>query len=204
MKHKQKQMLKMISSGVRRHFPEPEGTRLADRAAELYHTYCREHQDDSEALKQHTEGMIYAGAAMYRALQEYGMSPEEALALTDRIIQDYVQTPANMIRGFLKLPGLYRKIPGIFRSMVQKKYPPEAGFQMTFYPEGKGRAKFDVTACPYHRVCTALGYPELTTVFCNTDDTCYGNMHPKLRWNRTQTIGRGGSHCDFDIEVLDK
>lgn len=26
-----------------------------------------------------------------------------------------------------------------------------------------------------------MGCPELTTVFCNTDDCCYGNMHPKLQ-----------------------
>ena len=48
-----------------------------------------------------------------------------------------------------------------------------------------------------------MGCPEHTTIFCNTDDCCYGNMHPKLQWNRTQTIGRGGGLCDFDIVVTD-
>lgn len=200
---KQKQLLKMISSGVHRHFAEPESTQLTDRAAALYFSFCREHSDDPPALRQHTEGTLYAGIALYRALQEHGKPPEEALALTDEIFQDFSQDAAKKIRRALKIPGLYRKVPGIFRTMAEKKYNAAAGFQMTFYGSDKHRARFDVTVCPYYNTCKAMGCPELTTIFCNTDDCCYGNMHPKLQWHRTTTIGRGGALCDFDIAVTD-
>ena len=32
------------------------------------------------------------------------------------------------------------------------------------------------------------------------DDAGYGNLHPKLIWGRTKTIGRGGDCCDFLLE----
>ena len=198
---KQKSLLKMLSSGIHRHFAEPDGTRLADRATELYFGYCREHQDDPPALKQHTEGMIFAGIALYRALQESGKSSEEAFVLTNEIFQEYAQEMAEKLRKVLKIPGLYRKVPDIFYKMASKKYGPASGFRMKFYETGKGRVRFDVMTCPYFNTCKAMGCPELTTIFCNTDDCCYGNMHPKLQWRRTGTIGRGAELCDFDIEA---
>lgn len=29
----------------------------------------------------------------------------------------------------------------------------------------------------------------------------YGNMHPKLKWGRTKTLGRGNDCCDFKLTV---
>ncbi len=198
---KPRALLKMLSTGVHSHFAEPEGTWLAERTVELYHGYCREHADDPPALKQHTEGMIYGGVALYRALQERGKSPEEALALTDAIMQEFAEGAAEKIRKLLKIPGLYRTVPSLFSTMVQKKYNAAAGFEMKIYDASRERARFDVITCPYYNTCKAMGCPELTTVFCNTDDCCYGNMHPKLYWHREGTIGRGGERCDFDIQV---
>lgn len=43
------------------------------------------------------------------------------------------------------------------------------------------------------------GCPELTQFFCKSDDICYGNLHPKLVWARTKTLGMGGDCCDFKL-----
>jgi hypothetical protein len=37
---------------------------------------------------------------------------------------------------------------------------------------------------------------ELTACFCNTDDWLAEAL-PKIGWERTQTLGRGGDCCDF-------
>lgn len=194
-------LLRMMEQGLRRILPEPECTQRAQRARELYHQLCQTYRDDPPARKVHTEGMIYAGVALYWALQEGGRPKEEALAQTDAIFQSFAQKEGAKLRALLRVPGLYRLVPWVMRTLVPRKYSSQAGFQMTFYPAGWGRARFDVTACPYHSTCAALGCPELTGVFCGTDDCCYGDMHPKLRWRRTQTIGRGGERCDFDLEI---
>lgn len=200
---KRKTLLKILSSGINKRFSPQESARITERVTEIYDDCCRAHQGDPPAVKQHTEGMIYAGVALYRGLQETGMTPEQALAMTDEIFEDYARAGAEKLRTLLKLPGLYRQVPCLFCKVVPKKYSAEAGFRMTFYDQGKGCARFDVTACPYYNTCTAMGCPELTTIFCNTDDCCYGAMHPKLQWHRTTTIGRGGDCCDFEITVKD-
>ncbi|MCR5053314.1 MAG: L-2-amino-thiazoline-4-carboxylic acid hydrolase [Lachnospiraceae bacterium] len=37
--------------------------------------------------------------------------------------------------------------------------------------------------------------------FCDADDICYGNMHPKISWDRTKTIGHGDGVCDFKVHI---
>ncbi len=43
--------------------------------------------------------------------------------------------------------------------------------------------------------------PEIIKAFCHSDDVAYGNMHPKLDWVRSKTLGRDGDCCDFIINV---
>lgn len=57
----------------------------------------------------------------------------------------------------------------------------------------------DVLACPYFRYFTELGCPELTKIFCDNDERCYGNI-PRLCFERSTTIGKGGDRCDFYIK----
>lgn len=60
---------------------------------------------------------------------------------------------------------------------------------------------FDMTECPYHKKCVHYGCPEIVKGFCDADDICYGNMHPKISWDRTKTIGRGDDVCDFKVHI---
>ena len=47
----------------------------------------------------------------------------------------------------------------------------------------------------------AYGCPEIVKGFCDADDICYGNMHPKISWDRTKTIGYGDDICDFKVHI---
>lgn len=35
-------------------------------------------------------------------------------------------------------------------------------------------------------------------------DRGYGDLHPKLIWGRTKTIGRGGNCCDFLLQYREQ
>lgn len=54
----------------------------------------------------------------------------------------------------------------------------------------------DITTCPYCRYAKSLGCPELMSVFCDSDFATYGNL-PGIKFKRSQTLGTGGSYCDF-------
>lgn len=56
---------------------------------------------------------------------------------------------------------------------------------------------FNLHSCFYHRVLSFYGVPELTTVFCDSDDVMMEAFDPAVRFERSTTIGRGGALCDF-------
>lgn len=72
---------------------------------------------------------------------------------------------------------------------------------MVEYPYEKGKCHVDMMVCPYFNNCKKYNCPEFATVFCNSDDISYGNMHPWVNWGRTKTLGKGDECCDFIIET---
>lgn len=81
-----------------------------------------------------------------------------------------------------------------------KSFGTDAGFEYEF-PESNGNeARFNIVRCPYYETCKRYGCPEITTAFCDGDDAGYGNLHPKLIWGRTKTIGRGDECCNFLLQ----
>ena len=81
-----------------------------------------------------------------------------------------------------------------------RSFGTDAGFVYEF-PETHGNeARFNIVRCPYFETCKRYGCPEITRCFCDGDDAGYGDLHPRLIWGRTRTIGRGGDCCDFLLE----
>lgn len=108
---------------------------------------------------------------------------------------------ANSIDKGIKIPGLYRLMPRIFRSIMQKSFGENAGFKATYYDCPNNEFRADMTVCPYLEMCRKYGCPEIVPAFCETNDVAYGNMHPNIIWGRTKTLGKGGDCCDFKLTV---
>ncbi len=109
-----------------------------------------------------------------------------------------------MLVGLLRLPGLYRLVPGVSVRMMHKIFNGAAGFSAKEYQTVGDVMRIDMVKCPYHETCVRYGCPELCACFCDSDDIAYDNMHPKLLWHRTKTLGRGGDCCDFGLKVKGK
>ncbi len=72
-----------------------------------------------------------------------------------------------------------------------------------FYENRKNEYRMDILKCPYCRVFTELGAPELAKYSCESDDIVYGNL-PGIDFIRTQTLATGGTRCDFYLRLSDK
>lgn len=166
--------------------------------AEIVRRYAqlRGEADLSNAmLAKHLLRSILPAAAIYGQLLERGRDGAEALA---RIRASVMKSDAPM-RGFLsragRLPGFYR----LFRRMCV------AGTKTAFGPAGwvfewKRRddavLAWNCRRCFYVEAFARLRLPELTEIFCASDDFIYGAI-PGLRWARTKTLGRGDALCNF-------
>ena len=99
--------------------------------------------------------------------------------------------------------GLYRLMPFMCEWMLDRMFGEKAGFEYRRVP-GAPRFAADMLRCPYVDTCAKYGCPELAQFSCRADDITYGNLHPKLVWGRTQTMGTGGSCCDFRLYIREK
>lgn len=174
------------------------------KAQENYGKLIAENAGEPKAMYPHTRNRIYPGIALFRALTDVGIEREEAAEMFRHFYRQRAEKPAKSIRKLLKFPGLYRLMPRIFRSIMQKNFGENAGFRATYYDCPKNEFRADMTVCPYLDICHRYGCTEIVPAFCETDDVAYGNMHPNIVWGRTKTLGKGGNCCDFKLTVVRK
>ena len=151
----------------------------------------------------HLENQILPGIAAYETLQSV-MSKEEALQTVHGYVEQKAWRMKRLLLKLMRIPGLYRRVPGIFARETPKLFGETAGFAARERQTTGGVWRIDMTKCPYHDACVHYGCPELCHCFCDSDDITYDGMHPKLYWHRTKTLGRGGDCCDFCLKIVGK
>ncbi len=85
-----------------------------------------ENKDASKEKQRHLEGQILPGIAAYETLGTV-MSKQEAFRTVHGYVEAHALAGRKMLTGMLRLPGLYRLIPGIFARMVHKIFGGAAG-----------------------------------------------------------------------------
>ena len=165
---------------------------------------CRANSQDPKPVRKQTVFNLYPCIGLYEGLQQAGVKPQTALQFLDRVWSLRAVKKARSIQKMLKIPGLYKLMPRIFKKVTLGQFGEAAGFYANFYDLGSSRCKFDMIRCLYCDLCQKYGCPELGPCFCHTDDVTSGHMHDKLLWNRTKTMGEGGDVCDFDLLIQEK
>ena len=169
---------------------------LEKRLAELW----EENAGATPEEKFHLESQILPGIAAYQVLQTV-LPREEALATLHGYVEERAWKLRKGILGLLRIPGLWRRVPGLFARGTRKFFGSAAGFAARELEVTGAVWRIDMTKCPYHDACVRYGCPELCPCFCDSDDITYGDLHPRHLWRRTETLGRGGGRCDFCLKI---
>ncbi len=194
-------LIKDLCKIIKRDYPD-RADNIIHQAATEYKRICRENPNESHKVQMHTRDKIYPAIAFYKAILEETQDQSVAYHLIADYFVRYAEDVGRIIRVIAKIPGVYQLIPGIMSKIICNTYGVDSGFRMSIQSQDKSRCHIDMTSCPYFENCKKYGCPDLTTAFCNSDDISYGHMHPKLRWGRTKTLGRGDKVCDFILEIL--
>lgn len=147
-----------------------------------------------KAARRHTHGAILPAVAVYRVLQKE--LPEQAMAVMEEGVRRAASGMGQKLAGVTKPPIMRGVFLKIFAAGTKSMFGPAAGFQNVIYQADGRTFRMDITQCPYSRYCRELGCPELTHIFCDSDVYAYGGL-TGIRFTRTQTIGSGGTKCDF-------
>lgn len=189
-----KPITKSLANGFAARGWETHLPAVYERSAALF----AENAGASKALMTHLEQLLPM-IALYEKAKELTGSRDEALAFFDQWAFIEAEKMMKYARALMKL-GLYRLMPALCEWLLPRMFGHAAGFDYRRVP-GAPTFAADMTRCPYVETCAKYGVPELAQISCRADDITYGNLHPHLIWARTQTLGTGGSCCDFRLYV---
>lgn len=181
-------------------YPDRYETLISDMNTRLAQLR-KETENESKSMKFHLESQILPGIAAYETLSAV-MGKEQALAEIHRIVEIHSLKMKKTVSKAAGFAGMYKRFPKIFLKITQKTFGRDAGFDYKIYDTDKNTAKLDMIKCPYQIMTERYGCPELCVCFCDSDDIAYGNIHPKLKWHRTKTLGRGNDCCDFSLSYI--
>lgn len=184
---------------VKQRFPDSAENLIFDMDKRMARLRA-DNSDASKEKKRHLNSQIIPGIAAYETLQK-AMSKDEALGVVHGYVEKNAWKLRKAILKLMRIPGLYKCVPGLFAKGTRKMFGEKAGFSATEIQIADGVWRIDMTKCPYHDACEKYDCPELCHCFCDSDDITYDNMHPKLLWHRTKTLGRGNDCCDFCLKM---
>ena len=195
-----KETCKIVSEDV----GKVKAAQIARSAQKRYEALRAENSSDSKELRSHSYKRIYPGIAVYEAMRAEDISQEKAVWYIREYFQRLAAKRVPFFQRAIKTFGLARKFPYLFVAGVKKSCQPNAGFVYELPESHDNEARINIVRCPYFEICKRYGCPEITSAYCDSDDAGYSNLHPKLIWGRTKTIGHGGDCCDFLLEYKEE
>jgi len=146
--------------------------------------------------KLHFEKNILPVIAAYLVMMQEGQTPAAALSTVDALLDASVAGQKRLYKFWGRFPFFFDMLRWMLKPLMRLQYPAE-GWQLDFPHLGPDVVALDSHHCFYLDVLTEYGLPELTSHFCRLDDELYEGVTPYIRFERTQTLGRGGEFCDF-------
>ena len=141
--------------------------------------------------------LILPGLALYQALQEANPSQAESLAETERLFKATLFTSERRFSAWLNRLQDPFPVLRILLRQIERSSHTEAEHELI---EDSPRCfAFNVQRCYLAEALAFYQAPELTPLYCKTDDWIAGAL-PKVRWLRTKTIAGGDLLCDFRWE----
>jgi L-2-amino-thiazoline-4-carboxylic acid hydrolase-like protein len=172
---------------------------LAAQAQERYNQlYAARPRFSHPVLQGHLDLQILPGLALYEILREnavkQGLDTSTALKETGALIErmDVLARWLPLLRYQSFAFAIFRRVGRLSLALF-----PAQGWDIQMVEDSPNRFAFNISRCFYVDVLTAYGAPELTQHFCHLDDVAYAALPPGITWERTTTLARGGSACDF-------
>lgn len=177
-------------------FGEAKGNDLADQAKNRYDALLKEAEPMSRQQKKVFAGMLLGRISLYQILQESGFSQEEALKIMEEHMVILGAEPLKKkYEGMDKTPFAY----GLFRFGFTHIVPSSDLWEADIDTSEKDSFSVTMHRCFWNDTYHKYGCPELCQFACACDDITYGDLK-HIAYHRTQTLGTGGTCCDFQFQ----
>lgn len=183
---------KQIRTFLIEEFGTAQGSSLFDRQEKILRALIGRQEGKSTLQRQALIRTILPCIALYQALLEDGLAEAAAYDCARKYMMDKVAAKmhASAARAEI-IPGFYAIYSSLFLLVTRA-----TGLWASRQARGKGYFDVTITGCLWHTACAESGCPALCRAFCEADNVTYGGLQ-KIGFTRTQTLGCGGSCCDF-------
>jgi hypothetical protein len=168
---------------------------LARAQARYDELLSRARRYEKKALRFHFEDNLLPAIAAYSVLLMDGMDRDAAGDALDSLLEAGLESERRMYRFWGRFPFFFDMLRAALRPMMDAQFP--EGWNVEWIEPSRDLVGLNCRACFYLDRLTEYGFPELTPHFCRLDDLLAAEAAPAIRFERTQTIGRGGTMCDF-------
>ena len=181
-------------------FGEERGGHLADLAEVRFHKLLQEASPKSKQQMKVFAGMLLPRIALYQILLENDFSQEEALKIMEEHMVILGAEPLKKkYESMDKMPFAY----GLFEFGFTHIVPGSDLWEADIDTSEKDSFSVTMHRCFWHDTYREYGCPEVCQFACACDDITYGDLK-HIAYHRTQTLGTGGSCCDFHFEKKKK
>lgn len=170
---------------------------IYDEADQKLDALLIEYRDISKGEHYHTDSFIFPKAAMYLAMKE--KIGDKAFNIIEEFDKEYGMRIGKKLASITKTKFMSKVFMKIFGNMSKSKFGNANGFEQKFYVGNNKKVKFDILQCPYKKYFELCDCGEIAPFSCDSDVYCYGNL-PHVEFRRTETLSKGGSKCDFEVE----
>lgn len=178
-------------------FGEQDGKKLFQKTEAIYQDLiCHADDRGSEIIRDHLQRKLFPPMAYYQALCSQGMSRESALAYVRQETRKAAEIKQEEMKKLAKLPFAYMIYRMGVKSHMKKNFPDE-GWTTEWVRCDHQEIHFNLRQCIYWELTQQYGCPELCCVYCENDEVSFAGLLPKIRFERTGTLGNGSSCCDF-------
>ena len=129
---------------------------------------------------------------VYEVLRERSGEEEAQAAIGEAVTRSAIEQGKNFAEELGRTPDLQD-----FADILPL-WTKDNAQEIEEFSQGKDHFDFNVKRCRYSEMYRAMGLGEIGHLLsCNRDgDFCIG-YNPEMKLERTQTIMKGASHCDF-------
>ena len=192
VKNTQKLLGKSRLSGAIEKIPSMAIRNQAEKELEKL---LKENDLSNRMLTKHLRESILPAIAVYGILLDHGWTVKDAYQLVRRTVLEASKPVAASFQRLGKLPFCFPLLRMMCPLSIQVNFG-EAGWDFVWKENNRSKLEWHCHRCFYADVFARYHMPELTAIFCESDDVVYGNISG-VRWGRTKTIGYGDDICDF-------
>lgn len=151
---------------------------------------------NNKAIKWHMDTNMLPTIAMYLAFKGFEITSDKAYDNTSEILRIAYEKVQKKNRFLGNLPFGYSLFKMFCKLMIRDQYPKE-GWDVKWIKYNNQEIHFDFTSCIYMETTRRYNCIELCPLFCANDDITLAGYSPNIIFERSETLGRGQTKCDF-------